>query len=267
MKKVIKNITILRPGGNDTALVPGINWSKKEKRVINDSIMEKYKNVEQVGFVDLSKPDLQMAGGEFCGNATRSATFLTLKGQPGEIKIRVSGAKRLLKAGINKEGKAWSEMPIYKNPKNISREGKYTIVPLYGITLVVIEQKEKFINQETAKKEALKILEKFGLINSVPAAGVMFLYKKNGFYAIEPVVWVQDIKTFFYETACASGTTAIGIFEATRTKKNVVELPVIQPSGMTLFISVIWNKNNFSLAKINGEIKVLRKNIQIETEI
>lgn len=262
MKKVIKNITILRPGGNDTALVPGINRLQKERKVINDAIMKKYKNVEQVGFIDLSEPELQMAGGEFCGNATRSTAYLALKGKPGEVNIKVSGVKKTLKAGINTQRKAWAEMPIYKNPKNISRQEKYTIVPLYGITLVVFEQKAKFRNKETAKKEALIILKKFRLINSVPASGVMFLYKINGLYAIEPVVWVRDIKTFFYETACASGTTAVGLYLSQKLEKNIDSFPIIQPSKENIFVSVIRNRKKFTFAKIEGPIKILKRNIQ-----
>ena len=121
MKKIIKNITILRPGGNDTALVPGLNWTKIEMKLINDRIMNLYKNVEQVGFIDLKKPELQMAGGEFCGNATRSAAYLALKGKLGEINIKVSGVNKTLKAGIDLQGNTWSQMPIYEDSKLIKQ--------------------------------------------------------------------------------------------------------------------------------------------------
>ncbi len=267
MKKIIKNITILRPGGNDTALVPGLNWTKIEMKLINDRIMNLYKNVEQVGFIDLKKPELQMAGGEFCGNATRSAAYLALKGKLGEINIKVSGVNKTLKAGIDLQGNTWSQMPIYEDSKLIKQNKKYSVVPLVGITLVVINRKNKFINQEIAKKEALIILKKLKLLNSVTASGVMFIYKKKGQLNIEPVVWVRDIKTFFYETACASGTTAVGIFEAIGTGKNVNSLPVIQPSGSILNVSIRWDKNKFSSAYITGQIEILDEDIDIEMEV
>ena len=70
---------ICRPGGNDTALVYGSDYTQEQKKCINDAIMKKHSNVEQVGFIDFNKkPELQMAGGEFCGNATRSAANLYL---------------------------------------------------------------------------------------------------------------------------------------------------------------------------------------------
>lgn len=76
MKKTQLTVTILYPGGNTTAIVEGIPSSQLERKRINDAIMKQFPKVEQVGFLDRSKPLLQMAGGEFCGNATRSAACL-----------------------------------------------------------------------------------------------------------------------------------------------------------------------------------------------
>lgn len=266
MKKIIKDILIVRPGGNDTALVLGINKSKKEKRIINDEIMKKFPNVEQVGFVDLKKPELQMAGGEFCGNATRSTAYLTLQGKPGEIMIKTSGVTRKLKAGVNDQGNAWAQMPIYKNPNVIKNIGKITIIPLYGITQVVIEINKKFPDQELAKSKAFAYLRKLNLLESVPASGVMFLYKKKQTFGIEPVVWVRDIKTLFYETACGSGSTAVGLYLAKRQKKSINEIPVLQPSGQSILVTIIRSDKEFIFAKISGPIQILNKNIQIKME-
>ena len=38
------------PGGNDTALVYGTDYTPEQKKKINDAIMAKHSNVEQVGF-------------------------------------------------------------------------------------------------------------------------------------------------------------------------------------------------------------------------
>jgi diaminopimelate epimerase len=69
-------VTIISPGGNTTAVVEGIPASQLERRRLNDAIMKQYRDVEQVGFLDRRVPYLQMAGGEFCGNATRCAACL-----------------------------------------------------------------------------------------------------------------------------------------------------------------------------------------------
>ena len=64
---------IFNPSGNITALVIGDNFTTEQRRIINDEIMSKEKDVEQVGFVSEFEKKLTMAGGEFCGNATRCA--------------------------------------------------------------------------------------------------------------------------------------------------------------------------------------------------
>ena len=88
------------PGGNDTALVLKKGYTPKEKIAINNAILENDKTIEQVGFVDSNyEPELQMAGGEFCGNATRSAAYYYLNGDCGEIKIKVNN-KDFINAGV-----------------------------------------------------------------------------------------------------------------------------------------------------------------------
>jgi hypothetical protein len=59
---------IIKPGGNDTCIITGVVNDQAERKKLNDLIMSNYSNVEQVGF--LSDGQLNMAGGEFCGNAT-----------------------------------------------------------------------------------------------------------------------------------------------------------------------------------------------------
>src|SRR4051812_12238872 len=102
MKKQTLQVAILRPGGNDTALIAGIP-KKKMRRAINDAVMQKFLSIEQVGFYEFNfiknEARLEMAGGEFCGNATRSLAYLLLNGKIGEVKICVSGTKQILTAG------------------------------------------------------------------------------------------------------------------------------------------------------------------------
>ncbi len=71
MKKY--NYKIYIPSGNPTALVIGIEKDLEKRKEINNAIMSKYDFIEQVGFINPNNPELIMAGGEFCGNATRCA--------------------------------------------------------------------------------------------------------------------------------------------------------------------------------------------------
>lgn len=124
MNKKIK-ITIMNPGGNITALVDGVDRTLGERSAINDKVMAKFPKVEQVGFIDYSPARLVMAGGEFCGNATRCSAFLALKGKFGKINVSVSGTNQSLKARIDRQGKIWAQMPIFKNRDCVREAGDY----------------------------------------------------------------------------------------------------------------------------------------------
>lgn len=259
----IGEITILRPGGNDTALVPLLLESPAQRKSINNAIMTSYPNVEQVGFYSLNPPDkaidaqLIMAGGEFCGNATRSTTFLALNGQPGEIKIAVSGTPQILKAGIDDSLAVWSQMPILKNFSCIQRLNDLAIVALEGITHVISPY--PFVNKVKAKTTANQILEKLGLKTTQPAAGVLFLTENPLGIKMDPFVYVRNIETFFYETACASGTTAVGLAKSLMENQSFRGLPIIQPSDQIIYVSVERNENEFISAIISGPVEVLGK--------
>lgn len=105
--------TILNPGGNITGLVSGIPSSRSRRKFINDAVMKRFPQVEQVGFLDMRGRRLEMAGGEFCGNATRCAAYLLLDGKPGRISLSVSGAgDKKLRTRIDNNKLVWAQMPL-----------------------------------------------------------------------------------------------------------------------------------------------------------
>ena len=167
MNTKIKKYIICKPGGNDTAIVYGTEYTNEQKKRINDDIMKTHKNVEQVGFINVNGiKELQMAGGEFCGNATRSAAFLYLDGKEGNIEILVN-SKDTIKAGVYKDGKAWCEIPLYKGEDVITKkeEGIY-IVKMNGMTTVVIEPeiaKRYLLNTKILKEHGMDFIRKYDL--------------------------------------------------------------------------------------------------------
>lgn len=263
MKTKIKTdqISILSPAGNITALVKGL-VDQKDKKRINNQIMSHYPLVEQVGFYEINLEDktatLEMAGGEFCGNATRSLAYLALDGKTGEIKVESSGTNKVLRAGIRNPNTAYAQMPIYKNPNCVKNLGKdLSLVKLEGISHLITPKPAGF-EPEELKKFAKKLLQKVGLLKSSPASGVMFTSYENGLLKIDPVVWVRDIETFFYETACASGTAAIGLWNSTQFPDKTSSIRVKQPSGKYLRATVRKTKKRFVEAFIEGPIKILK---------
>lgn len=129
------------------------------------------------------------------------------------------------------------------------------IVALEGITQIISYQPLKTNSREKIKLQGFKILKKLGLTQSVPATGVMFVNKQKGVISIKPVVWVRDIKTLFYETACASGTTAVAIVEALKQKRNINSFPILQPSGASLLATVRLSNSKVSFVEIGGPVR------------
>jgi diaminopimelate epimerase len=78
----LNRVTFTRPAGNDTAII----WDQLDRGdypYIASLIQRDFSNIEQVMFVETkSQTGLvhgQMAGGEFCANATRSLAYLLKK--------------------------------------------------------------------------------------------------------------------------------------------------------------------------------------------
>ncbi len=253
------NYKLYVPSGNPTALVLIMERNSEKRKEINNEIMNKYDFIEQVGFInmDIKKPELLMAGGEFCGNATRCAINYYLKGCRGTIKIKVSGVPNKLLGGIDKNNNVWVDMPIIKGDyensiKVINR--KKAIVKLYGITQLVYEVSNinKKYNKEELKEYAYNILKKNKLLKE-EAAGVMFIERKNGKIILSPVVFVKEINTLFYETACGSGSVAVGIYESFKNKGSV-NIDILQPSGEYIKVITSSNDSKIDNARISGKV-------------
>lgn len=261
MKKNKYQITIIRPGGNDQLLIKG-NVDKQYRRALNDEMIKRFPNVEQVSFYEFDDKKntgrLELAGGEFCGNATRSLAYLLLNGKTGTIRLKVSGAKRLLTTGVRRPDTAFAQMPIITNRKFVEKiSEKLFRVDLEGITHLVSYENVPEFEPEDLKNYAKKILEENKLLFSVPAAGVMFVEKQSSELVLRPVVWVRDIETILYETACASGTTAVGLCESLKNKNDYFKTSVQQPSGQSMSIEIIKNGQWFRKATIDGPVSIL----------
>lgn len=252
---------IYRPGGNDTCLVEGnIPTDMRQRKKINDLIMKTYGNVEQVGFInlDFKSEELAMAGGEFCGNATRSTAWQALNGKPGEIEIKVSGVLGKLKAGVNSQREGFAQMPIYPDFSKISVENDNCFkVEMEGIThLIDFNSQIKDLSEEEIKKKAEKTIKEKGL-NLYPAAGIIYVTEEEKGLRIDPVVYVRDINTLFYESACGSGTTALGMVLALQKGDSIINVPVFQPSGLPIKVSINYDGLRFGYAQIEGPIQKL----------
>jgi len=261
---------LFSPGGNDTALVFGVETDIEKRRSIQDEILSKHTNVEQVGFIneESSDPYLTMTGGEFCGNATRTAVWHYLNGSHGEITIRVStsteGDETLLKAGVCKEThEAWTSIPVCSDAKEVVKDkgdGLYW-VQLDGISHLIVLQRRSdaifrelgtFVDKEGLKAYANNLARAYNLDN-VDAYGVIFTENVLDMIKIHPCVFIKTAGTSYYETACGSGTVAAGLV-ASVLKGHGTNLTWLQPSGKFIQSSVEYQDGKIIGAKISGNV-------------
>ena len=222
-------------------MVNGLEFSAKEREEINNRILEINKEVEQVGFFDFKQNRLEMAGGEFCMNATRCSIWELLKGKAGKLSITVSGYKSIINGGI-KNNKVYANLKIEKDLSSLVNEDKeYSVVNLDGITLVVIDEDrskesiKRLKEDENKAKEDLKEFMK-NLKTDEKAVGVILLENENNKLKINPVIWVKEIDTLYYESACGSGSLAAAIYKYTKNKTK--DISIMQPSGYSIDIEL-----------------------------
>ena len=103
------------------------------------------------------------------------------------------------------------------------------------------------------KQIGRNLIDNYNLVNN-SAVGVMFCEKKKEKIKINPIVWVKNIDTLFYETACGSGSIAVCIVES-YLKKQGQRIDILQPSGLIITATVDYKNNKFKQAIISGNIE------------
>ncbi|MBR3620798.1 MAG: hypothetical protein IKN56_04760 [Clostridia bacterium] len=202
----------VNPTGNITLLVDS-PVPPAERVKIAEKLMRAEPEAEQVGFID--GRNLNMAGGEFCGNATLSAAAVyCLKNNLDSAKVdmTVSGADCPVKVTIQKtdENKYSGEveMPL---PESISETrlnlgGKSVAAPVVNfasISHIILTQKAERAECEREIVRLCRELHAGGL-------GIMLVEGDK----LTPLVYVPEPETLVWESSCASGTTAAGIYFA-----------------------------------------------------
>ena len=229
MKKIKINnkevyFNIYNPGGNITALVINDNYNSIIKKKINDYILKEYKYVEQVGFISNNK--LEMAGGEFCINALRCAIYyLSTINKNLEINIldkKIEGSINSKYVSIN-----------FEINKNINEIIKNNIVNLDGISLIFLDDKDNKKLIKDINKAYEVISKKIKNINIDSKAIGIVLIDKNSIY---PFIWVKEIDTLYFETACGSASIAYALLKYKNTNKT--RFVVKQPSGYDVEIKI-----------------------------
>lgn len=261
----LKRVAVAYPSGNTTAVVFD-QLLDADRKALNTKIMDSWKNqrpskaeIEQCCFVTLPKHPqsvarVEMFGGEFCANATRSVIQLITDGQDYAGHIEVSGVKNPLEFNV-KDQVVTLQMPLPATGSLITIVDEGTLVFLDGIThLVVTDTAGKPSPRELFN--ALRQENKYDC-TSYPAFGISYYDAETN--KADFCVWVKAVDTVFDETACGSGTCSIGVATASLAKKSV-ELEIIQPSGES--IRTLAHCNRLGLIEksfISGRVEILHQ--------
>lgn len=227
------------PTGNITLLVRD-EVAVEEQPKVSNYLCFYEPDCEQVGFVYYDDPDadirLRMAGGEFCGNATMSTACLFAKdnnfplAEERTVIVRTSGTKDPVEVRVLREEKrAFKGCVKMPKPLEISEVLLYYASDRYMLPIVKFEGMYHIIyTDKMSLDEAEKAVVKWADDLNAPALGIMFLDEKQS--VLTPLVYVPALKDFYWEHACASGTTATGYYLYKRNNEPV-NIDFIEPGG------------------------------------
>ena len=254
-------LTVVRanPAGNITLFVR-TSVAKAQYGAVGEKLLALPElKGEQVGFL-LGGGRMEMAGGEFCGNATRAFGLLTAKerGLTGKshLTLSVSGCEKDACVDVDTDaGTARAEMPLPRFTRRETVGGvSGTLVHLGGIAHFVVsgvKPSEAFF----AEAEPL-----FRALGALDAYGVIFLDGTN----MTPLVKVPAVNSLVWEGSCGSGSLAAAIAQSEGTG-GVFERDYIQPAG-TIRVTVERRGGEVTAAYIGGRV-TLDDPVEVEIEL
>ena len=262
LRTILKRLAVVSPSGNTTAVVFDQFSEEVDLPTLNQNIMDSWKaqkpdqpEIEQCCLVKESSyrdavARVEMFGGEFCGNATRSAIWLLTKGDDYEGQIEVSGVARPLAFSV-KDKEVTLEMPLPASGNLTKSADEGTLVYLDGITHLVVDA-----DSVPHPRQLLDSLLKSNKYNcsEYPAFGVTLFERSTGESKFS--VWVKKNGQTFDETACGSGTCAIGIVLANESRQSFNQ-NIKQPSGFDIRAIVDYQGDKIARVSIAGAVRVL----------
>lgn len=231
------------PSGNITALIPLPDEASCDP-AIAETVMRAEPSCEQAGFVlpgqGNSTVRLQMAGGEFCGNASLCTAALTAVrtgipvGSPFRLRITVSGTAEPVSVSLERKDVSFFtgtvDMPPVIGIRKVRFPGAESesvyVVIMPGISHAIVPESFGLDRAEAVIRDWCSML-------NAPAMGI--LLTDESFSRMTPLVYVPAVNTLYRENSCASGTAAVGALLASR-RQSPACFTIEEPGG-TLGVS------------------------------
>ncbi|MFV0498103.1 MAG: hypothetical protein ACK5L0_08070 [Candidatus Fimivivens sp.] len=224
-------LRIADPTGNITIFVMSAVAPRQYASVAAMLLADSRFCAEQVAFHVAPKMGadgrIEMMGGEFCGNATRSYGYLLsalLPNNPSAVQVEISGFNSPLSVKIDREhGRCETQMPLPTGRSTIEFEGEaFDAIHFDGIIHTIVPgtaRSQHFVNGLFAAAK--------GAVNS-SAYGIMFLDGDN----MTPVVYVGETDSMVWESSCGSGSMAVAALGAMTQFNGICCRTLQQPGGI-----------------------------------
>ncbi|MFA5638354.1 MAG: hypothetical protein WCY49_01865 [Anaerovoracaceae bacterium] len=228
------------PSGNITCFVKS-EVLKKDYEKVAIELMKREPSCEQVAFIKDSFT-MEMAGLEFCGNASRAFGLYCAReyGLSDKVKVKVSGVLEPLEVYVDVKdsyGKISMPLPLYIK-REVYKEKELYLVKLPGISHFVT------FNHEYDEEEFTELIKRGYEVTGSEALGVMYV---SDDLSMVPVVHVKAVETSFVEGSCGTGTVAL--ISCLKEVRKLLDgdhcFTVKQPKG----------ELSGELSLVNGEIK------------
>ncbi len=273
-KQVMKQLHFVKtdPAGNTTILVLDPIPAEERSRMARLLMAPASVSAEQVAFADAEPPrfcdmGICMMGGEFCGNAVRSAAAWKLfdreRWQPSvpgteriSFEISCTGIEHNVHCTVQQTGRSvfdvTAEMPLPLSVERIRMEMQEIWKARFsGITHYCC------CGTFSAEEKANLVR---AILNAYPvasreAAGVLFW---DG-TVLDPFVYVKDTDTLVNESSCGSGTAAVASCMAFRSQQSV-HIDARQTGGM-ISGEAVWHNGKVEQLQIGGPVRITAEGI------
>ncbi|SDZ38857.1 Diaminopimelate epimerase [Evansella caseinilytica] len=259
----------LNPTQNMTILVKTEHPVEEYKHIAAKVMSYDSVYAEQVGFIRqpgnrIATAHLQMAGGEFCGNACMAlaAVIASERGlqrnEWTEIVLEASGAAELITCRVIKKADNYScqvamPVPAKIEQRTVNYDGSELTIILvkYQQFIHIVIEVDEF--DLSLKEKAQTIVELIGAVMDVDQIGIL-LYKSAS-DEMAPLIYVPHLESMVWERGCGSGTASLGAYLAWKNKRKL-EAKIKQPGGI-MHVAADYLEGKLTGLQIEGTVGIV----------